>query len=70
VPIGKDERLPIPGTVLTRQYKGHKIVVTVLENGFEYEGEVYRSLSAVAKAVTGSHWSGNLFFGLKDGDKR
>lgn len=55
----------MPGTVLTRSYKGRTIAVTVLERGFEFEGEVHRSLSAVAKAVTGSHWSGNLFFGLK-----
>ena len=36
----------------------------MLPKGFEYDGEVYRSLSAVAKAVTGSHWNGHLFFGL------
>jgi hypothetical protein len=54
----------MPGTILTRPYKGRTITVTVRDNGFEHEGEVYRSLSAVAKAVTGSHWSGNLFFGL------
>jgi len=39
--------------------------VEVLEDGFEWDGVVYRSLSAVAKAVTGSRWSGHLFFGLK-----
>ena len=55
----------MPGTVLTRPYKGRMITVTVLDNGFEHEGEVYRSLSAVAKAITGSHWNGNYFFGLK-----
>ena len=54
----------MPGTVLTRPYKGRTITVTVRDDGFEHEGEVYRSLSAVAKAVTGSHWSGNLFFGI------
>ena len=60
----------MPGTVLTRPYKGQTITVTVLDNGFEHEGEVYRSLSAVAKAITGSHWNGNYFFGLKGrGDK-
>ena len=60
----------MPGTVLTRPYKGRMITVTVLDNGFEHEGEVYRSLSAVAKAITGSHWNGNYFFGLKGrGDK-
>lgn len=43
-----DNRLLLPGTVLTREYKGDTLQVRVLENGFEYEGEVYRSLSAVA----------------------
>ena len=63
-------RLPLPGTVLTRQYRGRLIEVTVLPNGFEWEGQVFKSLTAVAKAVTGSHWNGFLFFGLKDeGDK-
>lgn len=55
----------MPGTVLTRPYKGRTITVTVRDDGFEFEGEVYRSLSAVAKAVTGSHWNGRYFFGLK-----
>jgi len=63
----QDGRLPMPGTVLTRDYKGQTIRVTVLDKGFEYEGDVYRSLTAVAKAVTGSHWNGYLFFGLKEG---
>ena len=55
----------MPGTVLTRPYKGRTITVTVRDDGFEFEGDVYRSLSAVAKAVTGSHWNGNYFFGVK-----
>lgn len=59
-----EARLPIPGTMLTRVYRGRTIRVTVLEHGFEYEGKPYRSLSAIAKAVTGSHWNGKLFFGL------
>jgi hypothetical protein len=58
------DRLPIAGTVLTRKYRGRQVEAKVLPNGFEYEGQVYRSLSAVAKAVTGSHWNGHLFFGL------
>jgi hypothetical protein len=57
--------LPMPGTVLTRPYKGQTIQVTILDKGFEYQGRVYRSLSAVAKAITGAHWNGNYFFGLK-----
>jgi hypothetical protein len=64
---GRD-RLPIPGTVLTRTYRGTHVAVTVLAGDrFEYAGQTYRSLSAVAKAVTGSHWNGYLFFGLTKG---
>jgi len=57
--------LPLPGTVLTRQYKGRMIQVTVLQKGFEYDGQVYKSLTAIANQITGSHWNGLLFFGLK-----
>lgn len=59
-----DERQPPPGTILTRLYKGETLQVRVLPRGFEYEGEVYASLSAVAKAITGSHCNGYLFFRL------
>lgn len=59
-----DDRLPPPGSVLTRKYKGDDIQVKVLPAGFEYAGEVYGSLSAVAKAVTGNHCNGFLFFRL------
>jgi hypothetical protein len=51
--------------VLTREYKEEMISVTVLDEGFEFDGEVYKSLTAVAKSVTGSHWNGYHFFGLK-----
>ena len=59
-----DDRLPPPGSVLTRKYKGGSVQVKVLADGFEYAGQVYGSLSAVAKAVTGSHCNGFLFFRL------
>ena len=62
--ISADKRLPMPGTVLTRQYKGRTVIMTILPNGFEYDGKVYRSLSAVATAVTGTHWNGYHFFNL------
>ena len=62
--VQRDERVPPPGTILTRPFKGREHRVTVLPNGFEHDGEVYRSLSAVAHAITGSHWNGLLFFGL------
>ena len=67
VAVSHDPRLPIPGTVLSRQYRGRTVQVRVLSSGFDYEGERYRSLSAIAKAVTGSHWNGHLFFGLRNG---
>jgi hypothetical protein len=57
-------RLPVPGAILTRAYKGRLVQVAVLTDGFECEGTIYRSLSAIAKAITGSHCSGHLFFGL------
>ena len=59
-----DDRLPRPGSILTRRYKGRTLQVEVLEHGFRFDGQVYRSLSAVAQAVTGSHCSGYLFFHL------
>lgn len=59
-----NDRLPAPGCVLRRVFKEKEHEVTVLLQGFEYEGKVYRSLSAVATAITGSHWNGFLFFGL------
>ncbi len=64
-----DARLPMPGTRLKRDYKGHAYEVEVLDNGFAYDGEVYQSLSAVATAITGGHWNGYLFFNLKDPGK-
>ena len=57
-----DERLPPPGTLLTRVYKGQTLQVRILLHGFEFNGVVYPSLSAVAKAITGSHCNGFLFF--------
>src|SRR6266850_6936349 len=63
-PRPPDPRLPPVGTVLTRVYKGRTLHVTILSHGFECDGTVYASLSATAKAVTGSHCNGFLFFGL------
>jgi hypothetical protein len=59
-----DNRLPMAGAILTRKYKGQMHEVTVLADGFEYQGKVYRTLSAVAKAITGTHWNGYHFFRL------
>ncbi|MDP8265926.1 MAG: DUF2924 domain-containing protein [Candidatus Aceula meridiana] len=59
---GRDTRLPIPGAIIRKEYKGQILEVKVLEKGFEYQGQAYRTLSAVATAVTGIHWNGYLFF--------
>jgi hypothetical protein len=59
-----DPRLPPPGNWVERPYKGRLVRVLVLADGFEFEGERYRSLSAIAKAVTGSHVNGFHFFRL------
>jgi len=55
----------LPGSVLTRDYQGKKIRVVVLKDGFEWNGQAYKSLSAIARAITGTRWNGKLFFGLK-----
>jgi hypothetical protein len=66
-----DNRLPPPGSVITRPYKGDTLHVKVLEKGFEFNGREYPSLSAVAEAATGSHCNGYLFFRLtRTGGKR
>lgn len=62
--LSRDNRLPIPGTVITKEYKGNSIEVKILGNGFEYKSKVYKSLSSIAKEVTGAHWNGYLFFNL------
>lgn len=59
-----DDRLPQPGAVLQREYKGRMLLVTVLATGFEFEGETFKSLSAVAKKITGTHCNGFHFFRL------
>ena len=62
--LKRDQRLPIPGTVITKEYKGTRIQVKTLEKGFEWNGKIYRSLTAIAKEITGAHWNGFLFFNL------
>lgn len=56
---------PLPGTRLVREYGGVQHVVTVRPDDFEYEGRPYRSLSAIARHITGTRWNGWSFFGLK-----
>jgi len=60
----RDPRLPKPGTTIERVYKGRKLLVRVLEDGFEYDGKPYRSLSALAKHITGQIINGYTWFGL------
>jgi hypothetical protein len=64
---GRDRRVPPPGSVIAREYKGQVLRVLVREGGFEFEGEVYKTLSAVARAITGSHCNGFAFFKLAGG---
>jgi len=56
--------VPKTGTRLVRQWHGHAHAVLVREDGFEYEGQHYRSLTVIAERITGAHWSGPRFFGL------
>ena len=66
----RDPALPLPGALLTRRYKGRDYHVTVLADGFEFQGTSYQSLTAIAKVITGSHWSGHRFFGLQQGARK
>jgi len=60
-----DQR-PITGTRLLREWQGVEHVVTVTADGFDWQGRPYRSLSAIARAITGTRWNGWVFFGLKN----
>jgi hypothetical protein len=64
IPFMRDKRLPIPGTVIHKKYKGQDIHVKVLNKGFEYKDKYYRSLTAIAFELTGAHWNGFSFFNL------
>jgi Protein of unknown function (DUF2924) len=61
----RDPRLPKAGATLERSYQGNTVSVTVLEDGFEYNGKQYESLSSIASSVTGTRWNGFSFFRLK-----
>jgi hypothetical protein len=63
----RDTRLPEPGGVLRKEYRGDIHEVTVLDDGFEHRGQRYTSLSTIAKVITGSTWNGFAFFGLPVG---
>lgn len=57
---------PIAGTQLLRAYQGVEHTVTVMQDGYEWQGRPYKSLSAIARAITGTRWNGLVFFGLKN----
>lgn len=61
-----DRGRPITGTRLVREWQGVERVVTVTADGFEWQGRPYKSLSAIARAITGTRWNGWVFFGLKN----
>jgi hypothetical protein len=65
-----DPRVPMPGSVIVKEYRDRTIAVHVFDSGFEYEGRRFASLSAIAKEVTGTKWNGLLFFGLTKGKAR
>jgi Protein of unknown function (DUF2924) len=64
-PKAKDMGAPVAGTKLIREWQGVLHEVTAQAEGFEYQGRRYQSLSAVARAITGTRWNGPLFFGLR-----
>jgi hypothetical protein len=57
------------GAVITRDWQGTRHEVMILDDGFRWEGKRFRSLSAVARAITGTRWNGPKFFGLRQGDQ-
>lgn len=61
----RTDRMPLAGTRLVREWQGVEHTVTVRRDGFEWQGRPFKSLSAVARAITGTRWNGWLFFGLK-----
>jgi hypothetical protein len=63
----KDPRLPPVGTLLRREFRGREIVVEVAPEGFLWEGRTYRTLSSIAREVTGTTWNGFVFFKLEEG---
>ena len=61
----QSRNLPVAGTRLVREWNGGRYEVTVVPGGFEFDGRRYRSLTAITKAITGTHWNGPAFFGLR-----
>lgn len=61
-----DSRNPVVGTRLVREWDGVEHTVTVINDGFDWQGRKFKSLSAVARAITGTQWNGYRFFGLRE----
>ena len=70
LPVVRKGDRPIAGTRLIREWQGVEHCVTVFDDGFEYQGRKYRSLSAIARAITGTRWNGPLFWGLRNHGRR
>ncbi len=64
------DMMPIVGTRLIREWQGVEHVVTVIADGFDWQGRPYKSLSAIARGITGTRWNGWVFFGLKNHRRR
>ncbi len=68
-PVNKKRKkrgnIPVAGTRLVREWQGQRYEVTVAQGGFEFQGRRYKSLSAIARAITGTRWNGPAFFGLR-----
>jgi len=65
-----DSRLPMPGSIFVKEHRGKTLIIHVLNEGFEYDGRRFGSLSAIAKDITGTKWNGFAFFGLAKERKR
>ena len=68
--MADDARNPMPGTKLLREWNGVEHTVTMLSDGYEWNSRKYKSLSAIAKAITGTNWNGFRFFGLREKSRR
>ncbi|MBM3950791.1 MAG: DUF2924 domain-containing protein [Rhodospirillales bacterium] len=66
----RTDNKPIAGTRLIREWQGVEHTVTVMQEGYEWQGRPYKSISSIARAITGTRWNGWVFFGLKNTRKR
>ena len=62
--VSSSRNLPVIGSKIVREWNGRRYEVIALRDGFEFEGRKYRSLTAIVKAITGTHWNGRKFFGV------